>query len=311
MKAVDGVSFSIRKGTTLGLAGESGCGKSTVAACILQLHQPTAGSVLYGGTDLSGADPEKLKSFRRRVQAVFQDPYSSLNPRMTAEEIVSEPLVIHGLVNTRDERRSAVEDLLVSVGMEPRMADRYPHEFSGGQRQRIAIARALAMRPSLIICDEAVSSLDVSVQAQVVNLLQDLQDEFGLTYLFIADDLSVVRHIADRVAIMYLGHIVEIGNRDELFANPAHPYTQSLVSAAPIPDPVKEETRRRIILEGEVPSPINKPAGCVFHTRCPLAIDACKAEMPQLEQFGPTIGLRDLPGSRPPWRNASADDRER
>jgi oligopeptide transport system ATP-binding protein len=287
VKAVDGVAFTINKGETLGLVGESGCGKSTLGQCILQLLKPTAGQVFFEGIDLTELDGKQLREVRKKMQVIFQDPFSSLDPRMTAEQTISEPLVIHGSIVDAKERRERVSELLKAVGLQPYMAERYPHEFSGGQRQRIAIARALAIQPSFIVCDEAVSALDVSVQAQVVNLLGELQEQFDLTYLFIAHDLSVVRHIADRVAIMYLGHIVEIGNRDQIFANPLHPYTQALMSAAPVPDPIKESQRRRIILSGEVPSPANVPAGCVFHTRCPLVIEECKAAMPQLEELEP------------------------
>ncbi len=287
VKAVDNVSFTISKGETLGLVGESGCGKSTIGACILQLYRPTAGSVLFEGTDLTRLRGKHMQRMRRKIQVIFQDPFSSLDPRMRAERIISEPLVIHGLVDSVAERRAQVAQLLTDVGLEPYMASRYPHEFSGGQRQRIAVARALAMKPSFIICDEAVSALDVSVQAQVVNLLEDLQAKYNLTYLFIAHDLSVVRHIADQVAIMYLGRFVETGDRDEVFGNPLHPYTEALISAAPVPDPVKEAERHRIILTGEVPSPTHIPTGCVFHPRCPIAIEDCKAEIPALRELRP------------------------
>jgi oligopeptide transport system ATP-binding protein len=287
VKAVDDVGFTINRGETLGLVGESGCGKSTLGQCILQLLKPTAGQVFFEGTDLTELHGKQLREMRKKMQVIFQDPFSSLDPRMTSEEIISEPLIIHGMAADVGERRARVAELLKAVGLQPYMAERYPHEFSGGQRQRIAIARALAIQPSFIVCDEAVSALDVSVQAQVVNLLEELQEQFNLTYLFIAHDLSVVRHIADRVAIMYLGHIVEIGNRDEIFANPMHPYTQALMSAAPVPDPIKESQRKRIILSGEVPSPAHAPIGCVFHTRCPIAIEECKAAMPPLEELKP------------------------
>ena len=281
VKAVDDVSFSIRKGETLGLVGESGSGKSTVGRCLLMLDRPTGGEVVFDGVDLTKADRKQLKHLRRDAQVIFQDPYSSLDPRMTVEQILTEPLTIHGIGDRRG-RHSQVTELLATVGMNPQIANRYPHELSGGQRQRVAIARALAIRPAFIICDEPVSSLDVSVQAQVLNLLEDLQQQFGLTYLFIAHNLSVVRHIADRVAIMYLGHIVEMASRDQIFANAAHPYTQALLSAAPIPDPVKEAERHRTILTGEIPSPTHKPTGCVFRQRCPIAIDDCSLEMPPL-----------------------------
>jgi oligopeptide transport system ATP-binding protein len=287
VKAVDDVSFTIGRGQTLGLVGESGCGKSTIGACILQLYKPTAGNVFFEGADLTKMPRRQLQHVRRQIQVIFQDPFSSLDPRMRADRIISEPLVIHKLVKSAADRRAQVAELLTAVGLEPYMASRYPHEFSGGQRQRIAVARALAIRPSFIVCDEAVSALDVSVQAQVVNLLEELQEQFGLTYLFIAHDLSVVRHIADRVAIMYLGHIVEIGNRNEVFGSPLHPYTEALISAAPVPDPVKEAGRHRIILTGEVPSSTKIPPGCVFHTRCPIAIEDCKAEIPMLKELRP------------------------
>ena len=267
VKAVDGLTFDVARNETLGLVGESGCGKSTTGRAILQLHRPTSGSVEFDGvelTDLKGAD---LRSFRRRMQMIFQDPFSSLNPRMTVSQIIGEPMAIHGLYKGQ-ERRDRIEFIMNAVGLNPLFAKRYPHEFSGGQRQRIGIARALAVEPDFIVCDEPVSALDVSIQAQVVNLLEDLQTEFGLTYLFIAHDLSVVKHISDRIAVMYLGHIVELSESNELYNNPVHAYTRALLSAVPIPDPVVEKTRERIILEGDVPSPLNPPSGCVFKTRC-------------------------------------------
>ena len=285
VKAVDDVSFTIGKGETLGLVGESGSGKSTIGRCLLMLHKLTDGTVHFQGRDLGALTARQMKAVRKDAQAIFQDPFSSLDARMSVEQILAEPLTINNVVS-RGERRSRVEELLATVGMPARMAARYPHELSGGQRQRVAIARALAIKPAFIICDEPVSALDVSVQAQVLNLLADLQQELGLTYLFIAHDLSVVRHIADRVAIMYLGHIVEIADRDLIFDNPGHPYTKALLSAAPLPDPVKERKRQRIILTGEIPSPANKPAGCVFHQRCPIAIDECKVAMPPLRDIG-------------------------
>ena len=287
IKAVDGVTFSIKKGETLGLVGESGCGKTTAGRCILQLYEPTAGDVLFEGQRLNDLSTKEMIPFRRKMQIIFQDPYGSLNPRMTCGDIIGEPLVIHKLTRGKGEYNDRISELLTVVGLNPYMADRYPHEFSGGQRQRIGIARALAVNPSFIVCDEPVSALDVSIQAQVINLLEELQDQFGLTYLFIAHDLSVVRHISDRVAVMYLGHIVEIADRDELHENPQHPYTKALLSAVPIPDPVLEAQRERVVLTGDVPSPMNPPEGCVFHTRCPSMIDDCTLSMPELREVSP------------------------
>jgi len=287
VKAVDDVSFVIHKGETLGLVGESGCGKTTTGRAILQLYKPTAGDVIFAGKRLNDMDNSTMRKMRREMQIIFQDPYGSLNPRMTCGDIVGEPLIVHKLTAGKGEYRDRVTELLQIVGLNPYMADRYPHEFSGGQRQRIGIARALAVNPSFIVCDEPVSALDVSIQAQVINLLEDLQQQFGLTYLFIAHDLSVVRHISDRVAVMYLGHIVEVADRNELYENPLHPYTRALLSAVPIPDPVVEASRERIILTGDVPSPMNPPAGCVFHTRCPIMIDECQDEMPELREVLP------------------------
>jgi oligopeptide transport system ATP-binding protein len=284
--AVDGVTFNIHKGETLGLVGESGCGKSTTGRTILQLYRPTSGHVYYDDKDLATMEGEELRKMRRKMQMIFQDPYASLNPRMTVGEIIGEPLTIHKLANKK-QTQERVEHLLELVGLNARFYNRFPHEFSGGQRQRIGVARALALNPDLIVCDEPISALDVSIQAQVVNLLEDLQKEFNLTYLFIAHDLSMVRHISDRIAVMYLGVIMELTSRIELYHNPLHPYTQALLSAVPIPDPVVEETRQRIVLEGDVPSPVNPPSGCRFRTRCPLAVDICKEVKPEFREVNP------------------------
>ena len=286
VKAVDGITFEVRKGETLGLVGESGCGKSTTGRVILQLYKPTGGRVFFEGEDLTSLKGEDLRRMRRRMQMIFQDPYASLNPRMTVADIVGEPLEVHGIANGK-ERDDQVQHLLAVVGLNPQYTRRYPHEFSGGQRQRIGIARALALSPALIVCDEPISALDVSIQAQVVNLLEDLQKEMGLTYLFIAHDLSMVRHIANRVAVMYLGKLMELADREELYHNPLHPYTQALFSAVPVPDPYVEERRQRIILSGDPPSPANPPPGCPFNTRCPLAIDLCRQQMPEWRAVSP------------------------
>jgi oligopeptide transport system ATP-binding protein len=287
IKAVDDISFFVRRGETLGLVGESGCGKTTTGRCILQLYKPTGGSINFDGRELTGLSTRQMRQMRRQMQVIFQDPFSSLNPRMTAGNIIGEPLIVHGLVNNKAEYKDRVAELLQNVGLNPYMADRFPHEFSGGQRQRIGVARALSVDPQFIVCDEPVSALDVSIQAQIINLLEDLQERFNLTYLFIAHDLSVVRHISDRVAVMYLGRMVEIADRNEIYVNPLHPYTKALLSAVPIPDPVIDAQRERIILSGEVPSPLNPPSGCVFHPRCPIAIDDCSRVIPDLREVEP------------------------
>jgi oligopeptide transport system ATP-binding protein len=286
VRAVDGISFDVKQGETLGLVGESGCGKSTTGRTILQLYKPTAGKVSFEGIDLVTLKGEQLRKMRRKMQMIFQDPYASLNPRMTVEQLVGEPLVVHD-VATGAEINERVAHLLELVNLNPAFATRYPHEFSGGQRQRIGVARALALQPSFIICDEPISALDVSIQAQVVNLLEELQEQFHLTYLFIAHDLSMVKHISDRVAVMYLGVIVELATRDELYAKPLHPYTQALLSAVPIPDPIADAKRKRTILQGDVPSPANPPSGCRFRTRCPIAEAVCAESRPEFREIRP------------------------
>ncbi len=286
VKAVDGVSLRVARGETVGLVGESGCGKSTIGRCVLKLEEPTAGSVLFDGHDVARFDRRQTAAFRRRVQVVFQDPFSSLNPRMTVLEIIGEPLIVHEITRDRREISRRVAEILDTCGLPARLADRYPHEMSGGQRQRVGIARALILRPDFIICDEAVSALDVSIQAQIIRLLEDLREEFALTYLFISHDLSVVRHICHRVAVMYLGKLVEVGECNALFENPQHPYTRALLSAVPIPDPDIEARRPRQIIEGEIPSPMNPPQGCVFHPRCPLAEAACRDGAPEMRDLG-------------------------
>ena len=285
LKAVDGVSFAIKKGETLGLVGESGCGKTTVGRSILHLYQPTSGEVIYDGKVIKTR--RDVNEMRKKVQMVFQDPYSSLDPRMTVSDIIGEPLDIHHLCKSKAEREARIQELLKIVGLNPEHGTRYAHEFSGGQRQRIGIARALAVNPDCIICDEPVSALDVSIQAQIINMFEELQETLGLTYLFIAHDLLVVKHISDRIAVMYLGHIVEMGPANEIYNNPTHPYSISLLSAVPIPDPDYAKNHKRIVLEGDVPSPLNMPSGCPFRTRCPRATAKCAEETPELREIAP------------------------
>ncbi len=285
VRAVDGVDLDVRKGETLGLVGESGCGKSTLCRAIIQLIPPTSGSVRFEGREIVGLRPREMRELRREMQIIFQDPYASLNPRKRVGQIVGDPLKLHGLASGQELRRQ-VQELLEVVGLNPEHFNRYPHEFSGGQRQRIGIARALALRPKLVVADEPVSALDVSIQAQIINLLDDLQDEFDLTYIFVAHDLGVIRHVSDRIAVMYLGKIVEIGPADAVYDNPIHPYTLSLLSALPIPDPKANAAREQIVLEGDLPSPANPPPACRFHTRCPYATEICSTEEPQLRHFG-------------------------
>jgi oligopeptide transport system ATP-binding protein len=289
VKAVDGISFSVGRGQTLGLVGESGCGKSTTGLAVLRMLDITSGTVEFEGEDITGFDRARMRPIRRKMQMVYQDPYGSLNPRMKVADIVGEPLVVHGLADDQTKYRARVADLLHMVGLLPDMAERYPHEFSGGQRQRIGIARALALEPTLLICDEPVSALDVSIQAQVVNLFMELQDRLGLTYIFIAHDLSVVRHISDRIAVMYLGRIVEVATRDQLYKDPLHPYTKALLAAVPIADPEIEAGRNQQIITGEIPSALRPPPGCRFHTRCPMVMEQCKTVDPP---------MRDMAGGR-------------
>jgi oligopeptide/dipeptide ABC transporter ATP-binding protein len=287
IKAVDDVSFTIARGETLGLVGESGCGKTTTGRCILHLEKPTSGEIIFEGQNLTKLGRSALNEKRERMQVIFQDPYSSLNPRMKVGAIVGEPIKVHGIYSSQKERDQRVAELLAVCGLNPKFMDRYPHEMSGGQRQRVGIARALSVNPQFIVCDEAVSALDVSIQAQVINLLERLREQFHLSYLFIAHDLSVVHHLCHRVAVMYLGRLVELADSDELFVSPRHPYTQALLEAVPIPDPDVERQRAHRVMKGEIPSPINPPSGCVFHPRCPLAVDSCRKEVPTLRELKP------------------------
>ncbi|MEA4874543.1 ABC transporter ATP-binding protein [Anaerorhabdus sp.] len=286
VKAVDDISFSIKRGETLGLVGESGCGKSTLGRCIVRIYDPTEGSIIFNGVDIATKKNKELKDYRKASQMIFQDPYASLDPRMTVGEIIREPMDIHKIYDTKEERTKRVQELLQIVGLKPDHIRRYPHEFSGGQRQRIGIARALALNPEFIVCDEPISALDVSIQAQVINLLEKIQKEMDVAYLFIAHDLSMVKHISDRIGVMYLGRIVELGESDDLYSNPLHPYTRALLSSVPIPDPKIAKTKKRIVLEGELPSPINPPSGCTFRLRCPHATERCANEVPKLTKVG-------------------------
>lgn len=286
VKAVDGISFHVKDGETYGLVGESGCGKSTLGRCIMRIYTPTSGEIIFDGDDIANKKNSKLKNYRKNSQMIFQDPYASLNPRMTVGEIIKEPMDVHKIYDTKEERIARVQELLQIVGLKPDHIRRYPHEFSGGQRQRVGIARALALNPKFIVCDEAISALDVSIQAQIINLLEKIQKELGVAYLFIAHDLSMVKHISDRIGVMYLGRIVESGASNELYSNPLHPYTKALLSSVPIPDPDVAKTKQRIVLEGELPSPMNPPSGCTFRTRCPHCQKRCEQEVPELVKVG-------------------------
>ena len=285
--AVDGISFTLERGKTLGLVGESGCGKSSCARTIIRMYDPTAGQIILDGTDITNMKQKELKPYRKKIQMIFQDPYASLNARMTVRDIIAEPLLAHNLVKSKEEANALVYPMLERVGLTKEHANRYAHEFSGGQRQRVGIARALILEPQLVICDEPISALDVSIQSQVVNMLEDMQQELGLTYLFIAHDLSVVRHISSRIGVMYLGTMVELAESYELNRNPMHPYTKTLLSAVPVPDPEVSRARQRIVLEGDIPSPMNPPTGCRFHTRCPYATDKCKQAVPEFKEYAP------------------------